>query len=232
MTNDTKKIALYEQVFQKMKQMIIDHKWEAGERLPSEDALCKLFEVSRVTIRNALQKLNALGLVETFLGDGSYVKKLDSSANITTLIPIAYLEDDFDNILEFRKEMESGACAIAAKKATAEDVAKLKFMVEKMLSLQDDLEALAQADLDFHYSIAQISRNSLIIKTYEIISDAYSGHMQRLVKSMGGELGVYYHEKIVSAIEEHNEAKAREIMYEHIDKNVEFIQTGRAMLPK
>jgi GntR family transcriptional repressor for pyruvate dehydrogenase complex len=77
-------------------------------------------------------------------------------------------------------------------------------------------------DLEFHYTIARITRNSLMIRTYEIISDVYSHHMKRVVNAMGGDLGVYYHGRIVEAIESRNSTAAREIMCEHIYKNLEF----------
>ncbi|MCL2231849.1 MAG: FadR family transcriptional regulator [Treponema sp.] len=214
-----------------MKQLIINGEWAAGQRLPSEFALCEMFSVSRVTIRHAFQKLNTMGLLETFLGDGSYIKKPDTAANFNNLIPVAYLEDDIDSILEFRMELESGTCAIAAQRATAEDIAELRAIVAKAAKLQNKLDALAQTDLDFHYCIAKISRNSLFIRTYEIISDIYTRHMRRIVKSMGGSYAMYYHSRIVDAIEKRDSALARKMMYEHIMKNVEFIKEGKAELP-
>ena len=103
-------------------------------------------------------------------------------------------------------------------------------MLKKMLSLQDDLEALSLVDLEFHYMIAKISRNSLIIKTYEIVNEIYAAHMKDLVKHMGGEVGVYFHRKIVDAIEAHDADKARACMFEHINKNKEFLETGTVTL--
>jgi len=210
-----------------MKQKIFDRTWEPGSRLPSEQAMCAIFGVSRVTVRNALLRLNALGLIETYLGDGSYVKEPTTASSMNSLIPVAYLENDFKTILEFRMEVESGACALAAQRSTKRDIAGLRRIVKKMLSLQQDLDELAVVDLEFHYTIAQISRNNLIIKTYEIVSDVYAQHMKRMVNCMGGDLGVYYHDKIVTAIAEHDHAAARESMYEHIYKNLEFVQQSR-----
>ncbi|MCL2578622.1 MAG: FadR family transcriptional regulator [Oscillospiraceae bacterium] len=220
-----KQLKLSDHIFHEIKQMIFDRKWEPGARLPSEQTLCETFGVSRVTIRNALHRLKALGIIETRFGAGSYVKKLDPSVRMSSLIPVAYLEEDLESVLEFRMEVESGACAIAAGKATGRDVAALKRLLKKMLALQEDLGALSRIDLEFHYTIAQISRNNLLIKTYEIVSDVYARHMKRMVTAMGGDLGVYYHGKIVAAIEARDPSAAREVMYEHIYKNLEFIRT-------
>ena len=224
--SEKKPSSVSDMVFEAMKKGIVSQEWKPGTRLPSEKALCEKFGVSRVTIRNALQRLGAIGLTETFLGDGTYVRQPGIISNINTLIPTIYLEDDFESILEFRSVVESGACAIAAQKATLKDVENLKRLLKKMLSLQDNMEALAAAEMEFHYEIAKISRNNLFIKTYEIISDVYTRHMMRMVSTMGGDLGMYYHDKIVQAIEKRDPESAREIMSEHINKNIEFLQKG------
>ena len=230
MIHPIKKASISDQVFQQMKRMIFDHEWTPGSKLPSEGELCGLFDVSRVTVRNAMHKLSALGLIETRLGDGSYVKQLDECTNLNNLIPVAYLGENVASVEEFRREIESGTAAIAAQKATEEDIRELRQMLKKLSSLQNNLDALPRADLEFHYMIARISRNSLIIRTYEIMSDIYSEHLEHLVKSMGGEIGVYYHQKIVDAIEAHDAEKARAFMFEHITRNQEFLETGKKTL--
>ncbi|HHT49963.1 MAG TPA: FadR family transcriptional regulator [Eubacteriaceae bacterium] len=224
MIKPIKKTNISEEVFLQMKQLIIDRKWKPGDKLPSESELCKLFDVSRVTVRNALQRLAALDLIKTRPGDGAYIKMVDDTASFNRLVPIAYFEENIDIILEFRREIESGTCAIAVEKADENDIKELRTLLKQMEGLQDDLEQLAIADLDFHYKIAQISRNPLIIKTYEIIADIYNSHMKHMVKKMGGEYGMYYHKKIVDAIEARDAEKARDYMREHIDKNQDFIK--------
>lgn len=224
MIQPIKKVNVSEEVFLHMKQLIIEKKWNPGDKIPSEAELGKSYGVSRITVRNALQKLVALELIETRLGDGSYVRKNGGASAMNSLVPTAYFETDVEVILEFRREMESGTCAIAAEKATPEDIAALKEMLGVMDDLQSDLEKLALADLEFHYKIAHISRNSLIIKTYEIISDIYTIHMKHIVAKMGGELGVYYHQKIVEAIEQHDATSARNYMLHHLKGNIDFIE--------
>lgn len=224
MIKPIRKVNISEEVFFQIKHLIIDRKLKSGDKLPSESELCKLFDVSRVTVRNALQKLVALDLIETRLGDGSYVKMAYDTASFNRLVPIAYFEENFEIILEFRREIESGTCAIAAYKSDENDIIVLRKMLTKMENLQDDLEQLALADLDFHYKIAQISRNTLVIKTYEIISDIYRSHMMRMVKKMGGEIGMFYHKKIVDSIEAGDVDRARSNMYKHITENQKFIK--------
>ncbi len=227
MIKPIKRTNISEEVFLQMKQLIIEQKWKSGDKLPSEHELCKLFNVSRVTVRNALQRLAALDLIKTRPGDGAYVKMVDNTTSFNRLVPTAYFEENIDIILEFRREIESGTCAIAVEKADKNDIKELRKMLKQMEGLQDDLEQLAIIDLEFHYKIAQISRNPLIIKTYEIIADVYSSHMKRMVKNMGGETGMFYHKKIVDAIEARHADKARSYMHKHIAENQDFIKRNK-----
>ena len=223
-----KRISVSEYVFQDIKGKIIENQWQAGYKLPSEKALCDIFGVSRVSVRNALLRLSALGLIETYLGDGSYVKEINSGTNINNLIPTLYFEKDIEIILEFRKELESGACALAAETATKSDLTALRRLLKRMQTLQNDRSALAVADQEFHYVIAQITRNNLFIKTYEIFGDIYAKHMKHMVGAMGGDLGMYYHPRIVESIANGDAESARKIMYEHISKNQEFVRNEEA----
>ncbi len=218
-----KKTNVSEETFYQMKKLILNRSWKEGDKLPSEYEMSEQFGVSRGTVRGALQKLSTLGLIETRIGEGSYVKRSDNSSALSQLIPTAYFEEDVETILEYRREIEAGTCAIAAKKATDKDVKELRQMLEHMESLQDDLDQLALAEIEFHYKIAQISRNPLIIKTYEIIADIYKVHMEEMVNKMGGDSGIYFHKTIVDAIEEGDVSKARKYMFHHIDENQSFI---------
>ena len=73
-----KKSSASDQVFEQLKDNLIQGTWKPGEKLASENELASLFGVSRITIRQALSRLAALGLVETRLGEGSFVEKAGS----------------------------------------------------------------------------------------------------------------------------------------------------------
>lgn len=102
-----KKANITEQVFTQLKQQIISGEWKQGDRLPSENELGEILGVSRVTVRQALQKLTVLGLVETRSGDGSYITN-NLGALMNIMVPVAYLNNnDVLQVLEFRKVIEA-----------------------------------------------------------------------------------------------------------------------------
>lgn len=163
-----------EQVLQQMKDMLISGEWKAGEKLPSENELADQFGISRITVRQALQKLNALGLLETRVGEGTFVKEADMGSCLNELLPAMYLgEWDDRQVIEYRLIIETGSAYLTAKRATESDIKRL----EKLLSQMEEAAAeknnkrFAEKDLEFHNEIALITRNPLLIKTNAILKD-------------------------------------------------------------
>ena len=122
-----KRVNVGEQVFEQLKQMIIDGEWKQGDKLPSENALADMLGVSRITVRQALQKLGTLGLIETRLGEGSFVKVIDVSENMQALVPAVYLSgQETEQVFEFRQIIDVESVRLAVRRATEEDIAAEK----------------------------------------------------------------------------------------------------------
>jgi GntR family transcriptional repressor for pyruvate dehydrogenase complex len=122
-----KKTKISDEVLSQLKQNIISGVYAPNERLPSEGALCTMFQVSRISIRTALHKLAAIGLIETRNGEGTFVCSADSSNMLLPLLqnltisPMGILE-----LLEFREAVDRLSCRLAAERGTPEDVQKLE----------------------------------------------------------------------------------------------------------
>src|SRR5690554_8067982 len=78
---------LSRQVFEQLKQQIIIGRWKPGKKIPSENELSEMLNVSRVTVREALQTLVALDLLEKKQGEGTFVKELSGETYIDALLP-------------------------------------------------------------------------------------------------------------------------------------------------
>lgn len=215
-----KKESISEQVFEQMKQQILDREWTPGEKLPSEAELGNIFGVSRVTIRQALQKLAVLGLVETRFGEGSFIKEADLGQQMkTALLPGVYLlPRNTAEVLEFRCAIEVETAGLSARRATARDVERLK----ELLAVQMDAanrtpRSFAEADMEFHMTIARSTGNALIIATYELLWDVLSSAMNHSVLSLGFDIGMPYHQQLIEAIEARDEHKAIVTMKAHME---------------
>lgn len=219
-----KRVKVGEQVFEQMKCLLLAGKWKPGERIPSENELAEMFDVSRITVRQALQKLVALDLLETRLGDGSYVKQVAIEQGLNELIPAVYLGEKTNiQVFEFREMIDTESVYLATQRATEKDFAALEKELEHMEKAKerDAADDFADADLEFHFEIGRITRNPLIIKTNSILRDILRKSMYDVIKRMGYS-GISYHQRILEAMKKREADDAMKLMREHIRKNSQY----------
>jgi len=212
------RVNLSDQVFEQMKSLILKGDWAPGVRLPSENNLADLFGVSRITIRQGIHRLVALGLAETHPGEGTYICTLSPGQSISGLVPAAYLSDDnMLSVLEFRKAIEGYTAELAAKKADADDIARLEKIYAEMEKAKGNLESFSEADYRFHYELAVISRNTLILESYNLTSEVFRSAMRTIAEKYGNYEGLYNHRSMLDSIIAKDAEKCRALMTQHID---------------
>jgi len=212
-----KRVSISEQIAQQIKEQIITGELKPGDKLPSEHELCRLYQVSRTSVRQALANLSSLDLIETRFGEGSRVKELGSGAVMTPLLSHTFLsEKSMLELIEMRQVMEPNVAGLACEKASEEDVERLKAIYDQMVANQDDLQEFGRLDCDFHNEIARISQNSYLLKIYEIIADVLMYAFADIVSKRGNEAGLKYHKQIVEAFAVRDAARARDVMEEHM----------------
>ncbi|MFY9303770.1 MAG: FadR/GntR family transcriptional regulator [Atribacterales bacterium] len=217
---------LTSQVFEQLKDQIITGKWKPGYKIPSENELAEIFNVSRMTVREALQALVALDLLEKKRGRGTFVKNSFTESFISSLLPLIQFDRSQAAYMhEYRKIVEVGSIELVVERASLEDIQRLKNILEEMKKYrQNNLEKFALEDVSFHLALSQITKNPIIIRANFVIKDFFRNHMIKIVEAMGTESGLYFHEKIIQAIEKGNKEEAKQLMKKHLEKNEEYLQ--------
>ena len=178
--------SLVEQTYNRLLDMIIKKEYRPGDRLPSEMVLCEEFEVSRNTLRAALNKLAALGFTETRKGGGTYVKVVDSDVYLNFFVPALLTHNvSLLEMMRFRKGIEVEAARQAAKEATPEDIEQLRGLLNRCRELNEDVAAFASADTEFHTCIAKASGNKMLEKITEIIWVMILSEMKNFLVAQG-----------------------------------------------
>jgi GntR family transcriptional repressor for pyruvate dehydrogenase complex len=218
--------SLRSQVYAQLKKQLLRGVWKPGEKLPSENEFCRLFGVSRVTIRGAVQQLEILGLVETRQGGGTFARDFSSIEKMDTFHPLFQIQKNQDliTVLEYRKIVEKGAIGIARENISPEDIS---FLEETYRTMTKDTGASAsyiEADLAFHYRLALITRNSIIIKVYDLLNEILSTAMKDIVRLLGRKIGLTYHRKIIDALKKGGKAECESIMEEHIEATIRAVR--------
>jgi len=222
-----KKTKLNDEVFQQLKDLLINGTWKQGEKLPSENELGKQFGVSRITIRQALQRLAALGLIETKVGLGSFVCNPDVGNVMEQLSPLIYLDESaISQANEFREMLDTWSAKLAAPRANENDVNALRknYAAMKASAEDSDWQKFAKLDLKFHILMGSITKNPLIIKTYQILYDVMLTSVYNMVERMGLDMALEYHLKLIEAVEAHDADAAEKIAKAHVESNKLYIK--------
>jgi GntR family transcriptional repressor for pyruvate dehydrogenase complex len=162
-------------VFYALRQKIITRHFQVGDKLPSEGALCEQFGVSKTSVKLALQRLGTLGLIETRVGQGSFVLEFDPRQYISQIGTILLGDKDISLIVEYRLYVEMAIARLAMKKATAENFEKMEELIRQMDKAIDDKDLVLNSKLDyeFHREIACATQNDIFLLIYESIGKLF-----------------------------------------------------------
>ena len=220
------KINITQQVIQYLKENIENGTWTVGEKIPSENDLTKILGVSRASIRVAIQQFIALDVLESIHGKGTFVRTntivgVNSSVNA---INEAYY-DDINQVLEFRRIIETECAYIAAQKATDETISNLDFFLKNMKNSINQPEEFIKQDMLFHEEICHATGNHLLENCLkEVFQKTVKDH-KHMNEAFGYNDGIYFHTLLLSAIKDKDAKKAKSLMKEHLGQAIERLKS-------
>lgn len=218
----TRKLA--EVIAEQLETMLIEGQLLPGQRLPSERDLAAQFEVSRPSLREAIQTLVSKGLLYRKQGGGTYVANQLTPQVTDPLMELVATrpEGQFD-LLEFRHALEGMAAYYAALRGTQDDyqnlLAALKHVQEEVK--KDDISALAQALAEFYMCMAKGSHNVVLIHVMGNLSSLLKENIEGNLRLLQAdpEACQKIHEQregIAAAIVARNPRQARTASNEHL----------------
>ncbi|WML36720.1 FadR/GntR family transcriptional regulator [Clostridium sp. OS1-26] len=210
-----------DKVFKIIEEKIFSGEWKPGTKIMSEPQLAKELNVSRVSVREAIEKMSALNLIIKRQGEGTFVNDLTPSVYLNSLIPMITLDkDNYIDILEFRLITEVETAKLCAQKCTPELIEELEQCYERMVEHQKDMNKFTEEDLNFHMSIAKGSNNPLIIKINEILRNLMEYHQVSLYKTLGPSGGIKEHRLILDAIKNRDSELVAIFIRRHIQRTI------------
>lgn len=215
-----KKTRIHEEVVSQIHELIREGKFRAGDQLPSERELAETFKVSRTSVREALRALETQGLIISRTGMGNFVADLPVESLIGPLAK--FLTDGkhaLADIFELRKLIEPQIAALAAERASSDDIERMKRLLGKQREQVERGGTGVEADTEFHFAIGQATQNHAIEKLVSGLLDVLSHSREESLQTAGRRhASIDSHLAIVAAIEKHDQAKAREAMRYHIEQ--------------
>jgi GntR family transcriptional repressor for pyruvate dehydrogenase complex len=191
-----------------------------GSRLPTEKELCERLGVGRSTLREAIRSLAFLGVVQARQGSGTYVTPPEEQA-IEKLIGLGLTLQrvSVGEVIEARRALEVEAVRMAAQRATEQDRAVLRRLMEQMARDCTDLAEASRNDVSFHVLLARASHNVVLIRFIYGMRAMLEGWITKAVTDAGVVAHVVEeHDAVLDAVFARDADRAAALMYEHLTR--------------
>lgn len=212
---------LAQRVVDGLKDDILGGALPPGAKLPSEAALVAAYAVSRTVVREAVSRLQAEGLVETFQGRGSFVLAVPQPSTFSLESSAIRTHHDVLAMVDFRLGVESEAAALAATRSTSETGRTVQAALAQLTEAGH--EGAVEADFAFHRAVAAATGNRFYVDLLDSLGpmmimlprtrlpEAYSlsdtAHVERVHRE---------HEQVAAAIAAGDADTARAAMRVHL----------------
>lgn len=200
-----------------MRRAIEAGRYRRFERLPASRRMAADFGVARNTLRDALNQLEKEGLLETRPGSGTYV-----TAREPELVPNALEEASPLELIDARFALEPHICRLCVLHGKREDFDLLEQLCLRMEGAQGDAQSFAEADTEFHRTLAMATRNNLLIWLIGQINTVRSLEEWTRMRHLTLDsqiIGLYnlQHREILNAIRTREPERAAAKMKEHLE---------------
>jgi GntR family transcriptional repressor for pyruvate dehydrogenase complex len=211
------------QVARAIVRSILEEEFGPGDELPPSGELAAQFSVSRPVIREALNVVATLGMIESRQGRATRVTSRTSWDDLapellSVRLEIGALDDILVESLELRRVIETEAAALAALRATEQDVQEMRERFAALDGATDDTQAYMRHDVAFHDAVLRATHNRLFTQLIEQMHEllvlartvSMTARPQRFPGSQDG------HRAVLRAIEAHAPEEARAAMAAHL----------------
>ena len=218
-----KQTKLSDTIVAHFEQMIVDGRLRAGQKLPSERQLAQQFNVSRPSLREAIQKLEAKGVVERRQGGGTYVVNTVNEQLTQPLFELLakHPESQFD-LLEFRHALEGISSFYAALRGTKADLERIEESIKGIVQSQSaEINEQVDALVEFYHRIAEASHNVILVHVVQGMQELLAENIRQNLEIIGSRKELLeklnqHRQQLVSAIVDGQPEQARDACHQHL----------------
>jgi GntR family transcriptional repressor for pyruvate dehydrogenase complex len=213
------KQSLADRLARRISGMIQNGDYHNGDRLPPIMEMARQFGVGHPTVREALKKLETVGIIEIRHGSGVYVSR---SQEVLVLASPDYqgkvTKKLLVDLIEARTPIELQSVALAARNASIEHLAEMRRLLASAGESLDNDDVLNPINMSFHRHIALASGNAVVAQLLDVLQDLFTQE-QRLILGIFGsrERDHQEHMAIFDALEKRDEHLAVERMKKHLE---------------
>ena len=218
-----------DQVFDQLRELIFRGEFKAGEKILTERELAEAFGVSRTSVRDAINRLVVMGLLDQKQGQGTFVRSPESKEKSILATMVESQGASITDLLEVRMGLECNAAAMAASRAVEKDFQFMEKSIEEMQKEVKSGRLGTEADASFHMAIAYATNNPLqvfIMKNfYDFLFTGIKVNLEGLYQIPSNvDTILEQHTLIYQAIRKGNPEAAHQAMKQHIKFVYDFFE--------
>lgn len=217
-----------DQVFDQLHDLLLRGAFKPGEKIMTERELSEAFQVSRTSVRDAINKLVVMGMLEQRQGQGTFVSSPGGKTHSYMAKVMASQNATMQDLLEVRMGIECNAAALAAQRAQDRDI---DFLEKSLLEIEDEIKTGrlgSGADTQFYMAIAYATHNPLQVflmkQFYDFLAYGIKENLFRLYgESQEIETIQRQYRRIVNAIKAHDPKNAYMATKQHIEYVIQTV---------
>lgn len=228
---------LADSVIEEIRRRLNNGELKEGQKLPNQNELASLLGVSRTSLREALNTLTMIGVIEQRPGFGTVIRSRGPAIFADHLaFPLISDEKATLELIQARGVIEGGAVELAVHHAAPEQLQELGKLIDVMAQnvREGKISEYIEHDVAFHYMIAKASQNRFILHLFATLRGAMEQYMQEGFKALPWmqDRSFEFHEKIYEGIKNRDVSKAVSQMKRHIQDIQKVIKQYYASLPR
>lgn len=207
------------QVVEYVRREIEGGRLKPGDRLAPERDLARQIGVSRPSLRSGLRSLQAMGVIRSRQGSGTYIADGPPRLGEGPLQFLAALHGfTRDEMFEARRVLEVGTTGLAAERADSEQMATMAEEVASMFASLDDPQAFLLHDVQFHRAVAAGSHNAVLATLIDTLAElVYETRRRTVERATDLKESAEMHRRVYRAIKARDAEGARRAMSDHLD---------------
>jgi GntR family transcriptional repressor for pyruvate dehydrogenase complex len=209
-----------EEIIEQIRDLIASGRLKVGDRLPAERELASLLTVGRSTVREAIRALESLGIVQVRAGEGTFLiaNPADQPGDPLTSRVFSSLHNQH-LLFEVRTVIEPDLAALAARRASFDQIVKMREILQEQEALIQRGDSGIVADTQFHYLLAEAAGNEILFNIMNGLMDLLRETRQASLQTSGRPArSVKQHRAVLRAIEMRDPKGAEQRMREHLEE--------------
>jgi GntR family transcriptional regulator, transcriptional repressor for pyruvate dehydrogenase complex len=211
--------------FEQLISHVVKGTWKPGDRIPPERDLCQQLGIARTSLREALKAMELVGMVDSRVGDGTFVCPRSEFLSRPLLWAFTGVDhEELHDVMEARTIIEVNLAGLAAERASDNEIANIRQAVQMMRDSIARGDSILEADMAFHLAIAAAARNEALRNAVQLLRNLTRQwiHFKLLMPGVPANV-LKRHEAIYRAIVQRKPTAARSAMRTHLEEAMALV---------